>query len=179
MSIPAKNYPIRPVGGNVLLRRVLNTEVQSSLLKLVGGKDGRVLQIGEVLGLGSRWTQDAEWWPPMPVENRARAQEIERNQMRQDGIDGPLADWKPMWKTPDSFTRRKKPPAFTFGHKLALSELQVGDLVVYNAARAYDTFEFEGDVCIVYPGNWIYAIVDQAKLVEQPELREYDTTVEI
>lgn len=179
MSIPAREYPIRAVGGNVLLRRVQNADAYSSILKLVGGKDGRVLQIGEVLGVGSRWTQDSQWSPPIPNQDRARSESLEREGRALVGERPGVSEWNPMRRFADSSTYRPLPPAFSLGHKLALADVQPGDLVVYNAARIYDYFEFEGDNVLLYPGNWIYGVVEQTNIAEQPELREYDRVADL
>lgn len=176
MTISANEYPIRAVGGNVLLRKIAHADVVT-FLKLIGGRDGRVLQVGEVLGLGSRWTQERQWFPPFAEQNKARSEELERSQRALLGERG-VSAWKPMIRTPDSMTARLPMAAFTMSHKLELSQLAPGDLVIYNQARIFETFPFQGDDVILYPGNWIYAIVEEANLTERPELREYDQALE-
>lgn len=156
--LKAKDVPFRAVGGNVLLRRVKG----DVSLFLVEGRDDRSLQVGEVCGIGSRWTQDKKWWPPMP--------RVERGVLDNGKPD-------PTWTPPDlSNVPRCPPPRFGVGHVDALVEIAVGSLVVYNKARIYDTFRWEGEDFLVYPGNWIHGVVEDTYLAENPDVRRYEPT---
>jgi len=149
--------PLRAIGGNVLLKRVA-MDVHRAGLVVYGGKSSTVLQVGEVVGLGGRWTQDRKWFPPMPTPRRTTLD------------DG---SWDPNWRPPD-LTHRTRPflPSFSAGHQEWLSSLKVGDLAIYVQSRVYDDFEYDGQRILVYPGNWILGIVDETTLA--PELRRYE-----
>lgn len=152
--------PLRAVGGNVLLRRVK----QDGMILTMEGFDHRTLQLAEVVGLGSRWGQDAKWFPPRVTIDKYR------NAIMDDG------SLDPNWQPPDmSNVARPPPPVFTEGHALAAeNELHVGDLVVYVTSRVYDHFRYEAHDILVYPGNWIMAVVTDGHLVNRPELRRYE-----
>jgi hypothetical protein len=162
VSIPAKDFPLRAIGGNVLLRRLK----EDHRVFLNETKNKGVLQLGEVVGLGSRWTQDAPWFPPIPQQDRARSERLEREQRALVGEAPGVTPWKPMIRTPDSLTRRKPPPQFSLGHKLALGDINIGDLVYYSTPRIYDHFEYEGDDIIIYPGCWLYGVVTDTYLAD-------------
>lgn len=150
--------PLRAVGGNVLLRRVAMDEHRASLL-ILGGKTANVLQLGEVVGLGGRWTQNRPWFPPAPVPHRTP-------------LDN--GSWDPDWKAPDlTFRARPKPARFDRGHESWLQDLKVGDLVVYIQARVYDVFKHDGHDILVYPGDWIQAVVEDSTLSD-PSRRRYE-----
>ena len=150
--------PLRACGGNVLLRRV-SMDVHRSSLLILGGQSNNVLQMGEVVGLGGRWTQNRPWFPPAPTPHRA-----------------PLDNgkWDPDWKAPDlTFRARPKPARFDAGHEEWLRDLKVGDLVIYIQARIYDVFQHDGQDIIVYPGDWIQAVVEDSTLSD-PARRRYE-----
>lgn len=150
--------PLRAVGGNVLLKKVA-ADVHRSGLVVYGGKSTTVLQLGEVVGLGGRWTQDRPWFPPMPTPRRTTLD------------DG---SWDPDWKPPDMTNRvRPKPAQFNEGHQSWLDGLRAGDLVVYIQSRVYDVFEWEGVDLLVYPGNWILGVAGDLSISEE-ELRRYE-----
>jgi hypothetical protein len=153
--------PIRAVGGNVLLRRV----TQDTALILWGRMQTGVVQLGEVVGLGNRWTQRAPWSPPTPQQSK------DRNGRLDDGRLDP--NWRPMWRYPDSSTPRRPVPVFTHAHEMDLDDLKVGDLVVYNHARVYDHFPFGEFDIFVYPGCWIYGVVTGLH-VNDPSVRRYE-----
>lgn len=158
----SEHLPFRAVGGNVLLRRVK----QDGMLLTVEGFDSRVLQLAEVVGLGSRWNQDRKWLPPMPTQSK------ERSRTLIDGTQDP--DWKPMWRYPDSSTPRPPPVVFTEGHRARIEDLSIGDLVVYVTSRVYDHFQWREHDILVYPGNWLLGVVTETHLAERPELRRYE-----
>lgn len=164
-----EDFPFRAVGGNVLLRRV---RMDGKILLLQNRADG-ILQVGEVLGLGGRWTQDAKWWPPMGQQNKQRAETLEREGRALVGERG-VSEWKPMWRYPDSSTPRKPSPVFTPMHAGLLDSLKVGDLVVFTNARVYDTFKWENEDILVYPGCWIHGVVTDTHLDNFPSLRRYE-----
>lgn len=150
--------PLRAVGGNVLLRRVAADVHRASLL-ILGGKSHNVLQIGEVVGLGGRWTQNRPWFPPAPIPHRTT-------------LDN--GSWDPDWKAPDlTFRARPKPARFDAGHIEWLQDLKVGDLVVYIQARVYDVFQHDGQDILVYPGDFIQAVVEGTSL-DDPKARRYE-----
>ncbi len=152
-----KALPIRAVGGNVLLRKVA-MDVHRSGLVVYGAGNGLVLQVGEVVGLGGRWTQDRPWQPPMP-------------NVQPDYINGRI---DPNWKPPDLSRRPEILPArFAAGHQDWLETVKVGDLVVFTQARAYDVFQFENEDIIVYPGCWLHGRVEETSMADHPELRRY------
>lgn len=170
MKRRAEEFPFRAVGGNVLLRKIA-THSRLILFGYEGPKHQPVHQIGEVIGLGSRWTQDRAWFPPMPNQDKARM-------ARLGGPGSPDMhdpDWKPAWKTPDSRTVRTPMAAFTPMHAERATEIQVGDLVVYATPRVYDMFTWHDEVILVYPGNWLVGHVTHAHLVDHPEERPYDS----
>jgi hypothetical protein len=151
--------PLRAVGGNVLMRKVA-MDVHRAGLVVYGGKSSTVLQVGEIVGLGGRWTQDRPWFPPPPIPKRT-----------------PLGNgsWDPDWKAPDlTFRARPLPARFDAAHQEWLSTLKVGDLVIYVQSRAYDVFVWEGEDIIVYPGNWIHGLVDETSIALYPELRRFE-----
>lgn len=151
--------PLRAVGGNVLLRKVA-MDVHRAGLVVYGGKASTVLQVGEVVGLGGRWTQDAQWFPPMPTPRRTT-------------LDN--GSWDPDWKPPDMTHRaRPRPPRFDDAHRAWLETVKVGDLVVYVQSRVYDFFVWEGEDILVYPGNWLHGVVDDSMLALHPELRRFE-----
>ncbi len=152
--------PLRACGGNVLLKKVALDAHRSGLV-VFGGKATTVLQVGEVVGLGGRWTQDQPWFPPVPTPRRTT-------------LDN--GSWDPNWKPPDMTHRlRPKPPIFTEEHWLrAIHLLQVGDLVVYVQSRVYDFFVWEGKDILIYPGGWLMGVVTEAAIVTHPELRRYE-----
>jgi hypothetical protein len=144
-----KVIPLRAVGGNVLLRKVAMDVHRGNLIVFVSGQS-QVLQVGEIVGLGSRWTQDRPWQPPMPNVTR-----------------GVLNDGSPdmSWTPPDlSMRPAVLPPRFSAGHQERLALLKPGDLVVYTQARAYDVFNFMGEDILVYPGCWIHGVVEDASI---------------
>lgn len=159
---------LRAVGGNVLLKKVA-ADVHRSGLVVYGGKSTTVLQLGEVVGLGGRWTQDRPWFPPIPNPHRTPLVEVVNGVMQERWDD----NWKPSWKTPDSRTVRPKPAQFNEGHRAWLEEIKVGDLVVYIQSRVYEFFEWEGEDILVYPGNWIMGVAGDLTITEE-ELRRYE-----
>jgi hypothetical protein len=167
MSLPAESFPLRAVGSNVLLRTVK----EDSRVLLLEMKDKGVMRFGEVVGLGSYWTMDLPWFPPIPQQSRARSEELEREQRRRIGQFG-VSDWKPMIMTPDSLTRRKPMGVYTVGHALRAGDVKAGDLVVYNNARVYDTFRHEEDDILVYPGIWLEGVVTDTHL-DNPRVRRF------
>jgi hypothetical protein len=151
--------PFRAVGGNVLLRRV---KQDGSILTLEGF-DSRVMQLAEVVGLGGRWTQGAQWFPPPPTIDKYRNAILDSGSL------------DPGWRPPDLSNRaRPKPPVFTEAHEDLLRDLKVGDLVVYITARVYDHFRYESQDILVYPGNWIQGVVTDFHLADRPEVRRYE-----
>src|SRR5258707_496000 len=123
-----KSLPLRAVGGNVLLRRVIPTS--SRVLTLIGGRDTGVIQLAEVVGLGGRWNQDRKWAPRMPTQRRGEM------------LDGSS---ERTWKAPDLSSRPAPPVAnFADGHRLTIDDVRVGDLVCYVGARVYDHFTHDG-----------------------------------
>jgi hypothetical protein len=151
--------PLRACGGNVLLKKVAMDEHRAGLI-IYGGGSPLVLQVGEVVGLGGRWTQDRPWFPPMPTPHRT-----------------PLDNgkWDPDWKPPDLTDRaRPQPASFCASHEAWLTELEVGDLVVYVQARVYDHFVWEGHDVLIYPGNWLMGVITGTSLNASPELRRYE-----
>lgn len=161
------DFPFRAVGGNVLLRRV---RLDGRVLVLQDRQDG-VLQVGEIVGLGGRWTQESKWWPPFQRQDRQRAEQLERDGRAMVGEKG-VSAWKPMWRYPDSSTPRKPEPSFTPMHEKLVAELKVGDLVVFVNSRVYETFKWETEDILVYPGCWLQGIVDGSHLNEG--LRRYE-----
>ncbi len=152
------SIPLRGVGGNVLLRKVA-MDVHRGQLVVYNGGQGQILQVGEVVGLGGRWTQNRPWQPPMPAPRRP---------MMPDG--SPDMAWKP----PDlSRMPQIQPARFDEAHKAWLEDLKVGDLVVYTQARCYDVFRWEDEDILVMPGDWLHGRVEETSLAEHPELRRY------
>ena len=155
---PRQDIPLRAVGGNVLLRRVANDVYRGDLVVMTSG-NGQILQIGEIIGLGGRWTQDRPWQPPMPAV---------RPILLEDGsVD-------PNWKPPD-LSRMPQIQHATFDerHRERLDTLKVGDLVIFTQARAYDVFQWLGADIVVYPGNWLHGKLEEGAIVAIPGLRRY------
>ena len=153
-----KTFPLRAVGGNVLLRKVA-MDVHRSGLVIYSSGQAQIFQIGEVVGLGGRWTQDRPWQPPMPT-------------VRRGTLDN--GDPDPNWRPPDLSQRPAILPArFAEGHREWLETVKVGDLVVYTQARAYDIFTYKDEDFIVYPGCWLHGTVEHASIADHPELRRY------
>lgn len=149
--------PLRALGGNVLLRKVK----QDGTILTLEGFDHRVLQLAEVVGLGGRWTEDKPWSPPMPMHDK------HRNGIMDDGT------LDPNWRPPDLSGAPRRPcPVFTPMHAERLRDLKVGDLVVYISSRVYDHFRWESFDILVYPGNWIVALVEDSHLTR--ERRRYE-----
>jgi hypothetical protein len=65
-----------------------------------------------------------------------------------------------MWKYPDSSTKRKPSASFTPMHAGLVSQLTVGSLVIFVNARVYEKFQWETEEILVYPGCWLYGIVE-------------------
>jgi hypothetical protein len=152
-----KEIPLRALGGNVLLRKVA-MDVHLGQLVIFNAGGGKVLQVGEVVGLGGRWTQDRPWQPPMPA--------IRPVLMEDGSVD-------PNWKPPDlSRMPQIQPARFDQRHIERLDTLKVGDLVVYTQARAYDVFNWKGEDILVYPGNWIHGRVEESS-INDPSKRRY------
>jgi hypothetical protein len=154
-----RSFPFRACAGNVLLLKVAMDAHQSGLI-IYGGGSPSVLQVGEIVGLGGRWSQDRPWFPPMPTPHRT-----------------PLDNgkWDDSWKPPDMTDRaRAKPALFDAAHAAWLDELSVGDLIVYVQSRVYDHFEWEGRDVLVYPGNWVYGAITGTSLNANPHLRRYE-----
>lgn len=160
---------IRACGGNVLLRRVK----QDGGTIIIFDRQPGVLQLGEIIGLGGRWTQDSPWSPPFSQQDKARADDLEREQRALMGAAPGVSAWKPMWRFPDSSTPRPPTPVFTPIHEGLVGHLHVGDLVIFNQARVYEVFKWEGDDILVYPGNWILGVVSGLPM-DVPEVRRYE-----
>lgn len=168
--LAAADFPFKPIGGNVLLRRVKD-DVRTFLVE---GRDNRVLQVGEMIGLGNRWTEDAQWWPPVPVPRRTDAFTEIKDEYG-NGTGRYREGWDPDWKPPDMSQKLPRPAArFGLGHERLLSDLKVGDLVVYTSARIYDVFAWENEDILLYPGNFIHAVIERSHLADHPEARRYD-----
>lgn len=148
--------PLRACAGNVLLKRTAMDVHRAGLV--VYNAPTTVLQVGELVGLGGRWTQDQSWFPPIP-------------QPRRTTLDN--GSWDPDWKPPDmTFRQRPKPPVFTPEHAAWLSDLKVGDLVIYVQARVYDFFVWEGADILIYPGCWLMGHVIEGTILN-PDARRY------
>ncbi len=65
-----------------------------------------------------------------------------------------------MWKYPDSSTKRAPLPSFTPMHADFLPQLTVGALVIFVNARVYEAFHWETEEILVYPGCWLYGIIE-------------------
>jgi hypothetical protein len=155
---PRRMPPFRAVGGNVLLRKVAMDAHRSGLAIYSSGQ-ALIFQIGEVVGLGGRWTQDRPWQPPMPT-------------VRRGVLDNGSPDMN--WTPPDLSQRPAILPArFDEGHRAWLETVKVGDLVVYTQARAYDVFTWHDEDFIVYPGCWLHGRVENTSISDHPELRRY------
>jgi hypothetical protein len=173
--------PLRGCGGNVLLRRVY--EDTSSLWTLQ--QDPGVVQIGEIVGLGSRWTQQGKWSPPISIQGQ-RQRHLDNDNLYlwdkmedEDGVQevfDPLRghrdpDWKP---THVEERPRVEAPIFSGELERAIAELRPGDLVLFNNARVYEVFKYDGKDILVYPGNWILAVMtNNHHLVRNPSVRRY------
>ncbi len=157
----AEDIPLRACGGNVLLRRVR----QDGSLILIQGIDDRLLQVGEVVGLGGRWPQYRPWSPPRVTPRRGYL-DPEMN-----GGKHELEDFK----APDFSLEppRVKHGVFSEAAAAQLDDLKVGDLVVFVNSRAYDHFRWGNDDILVYPGNWIYGVVTGTHVAENPEVRRF------
>lgn len=150
--------PLRAVGGNVLIRKVA-LDIHRGDLVGFAGTTNTILQIGEIVGLGGRWSQWRPWQPPVPAI---------RPILMPDGSQDPN------WRPPDLSMRPAiLPGRFDEGHIEWLSQLKVGDLVVFTQARAYDTFRWNDEDIIVFPGCWLHGIVEDTAIADHPELRRY------
>ena len=150
--------PLRGIGGNVLLRKV-SMDVHRGQLIVYNTMQGNILQVGEIVGLGGRWTQNQPWQPPMPTPKRT---------LMPDGSPDPI------WKPPDlSRVPQRQPARFQAGHEGWLEDLKVGDLVVYTLARCYDVFPWNGEDILVYPGEWLHGRVEDVSVADDPSLRRY------
>lgn len=149
---------LRAVGGNVLLVKVASDE-HTGLIYGLAGASNQVMQIGEVVGLGGRWTQGGPWQPPIPV-------------VRRTTLDN--GGWDKDWRPPDlSHAPRRQPAVFGEAHLASLDTVKVGSLVVFTQSRAYDVFRWEGRDIIVFPGQWLHGVLEGVPIAERPELRRY------
>ena len=160
----AELSPFRAVGGNVHLRRVKH----DSPLLLLQETDTRVLQVGELVSCGSRWTQDSVWNPPISLQGQKARHLSDQARMLDGSLD---PDWKPV-HVPER--PRVRGPIFTEAHAWLTSEIKPGDLVVYNQARVYETFKYDGQDYLIYPGCWLLGVVKDAHLSMNPHLRRYE-----
>lgn len=164
------------MGGNVLLRRVR----EDSPILLNQQADPGVTQVGEIVGLGDRWTQDSVWNPPVCV-----AQQKNLHQSRRDYLWGKDADGEevfdprgghldPDWKPTYVPERPRTPgPRFTPAHRASRQAIKVGALVVFINARVYEVFRWETEDLLVYPGNWILGVIEGSYLADHPDARRY------
>ena len=156
MSFP----PFRAVGNRVLLRRLRQDTGRLWLQENSGTRE--VAQLGEVIGLGARWTADAPWVVPMPRQDRRDVAPM---------LDGSAdVEWKPeqIEELP-----RVRPEAIGPTELLALEDVKPGDVVVFINARVLDTFKWGDQDILVYPGNWLLGVVSDTWLANRPEARRY------
>ncbi len=149
------DFPFRACAGNVLLRRVK----QDGKLIWLQGIDPRLLQIAEVVGISERWPQWRAWCPPLVVPRRGEM------------LDGTQ---EPDWKPPEDLNYAPKPVGWGPDAEARINDIKVGDLVVFAQSRVYTTFKWGDADILVYPGNWLYGVVEEHHLVEHPELRRYE-----
>lgn len=150
--------PLKAVGSNVILREV---KADVSFLLVEAKAQGKSpYRIGEVQSLGDQWTMDRVWYPPIPQQRRT-----------------PLLDgsWDKDWK-PEVISEkpRLRPPIWTEEHARRVSLVKPGDLVVYINARTYDTFTWNGEDFLLYPGCWLQAVITDTFLANNPDFRRFD-----
>jgi hypothetical protein len=120
-----------------------------------------IVQLGEVIGIGSRWRADVTWLAalPFPTEDKYRSGILD---------DGTLdKTWTPSDRSID-FRRPSVSDAEFEG------ELAVGDLVLFTNARVLDFFTWDGEDILIYPGNWLHGVVTEVYLSDNPERRRYE-----
>ena len=158
----AEDFPFRAVGNRVLMRRVKLDDTQ---LLLFQERQSAVIQVGEILSVGPRWRSDTPWLAslPWPTQAKGRSSELD---------DGTLdKDFAPMIRTADLPSR----PLDTDKQIPELwCTIMTGDLVLFTNARILDTFAWEGDDILVYPGNWIHGVVTETYLARSPGARRYE-----
>lgn len=153
-----QDFPFKAVGSNVILREV-KVDVASLLVERKSNSKS-VLRLGEVQSVGAYWTMNRVWYPPIPQQRRTPL------------LDGSWdADWKPE-VIPEK--PRLRPPIWTQAHADRFGDIKQGDLVIYNNARVYDTFTWQEQDFLIYPGCWIHAVVVEGHLADNPDLRRYD-----
>lgn len=154
-------FPFRACGGHVLLERVK----QDGRNIWLQGIDDRLLQFAEVVGKGARWPQWRKWEPPVIHPHKG---------VMLDGTQE--KDWKPSkdWQSAGDFNYAPRPIGWGEAAALRYEDIAVGDIVVFVSSRVYTSFRWGDHDILVYPGNWLYGVLEDHHLAAEPERRRYE-----